>query len=101
MYQCQLRLSIERFELHSEVAHQLGFPSYLHTASHFVTTVIDILQRCCYHIHMVVGICAAADAKAEEVVAVETVLPCHGIAVGKKIADFTAADTVLKIEAPW
>ena len=80
----------ERFELHCEVAHKFGFPYDLHATGDFVTTVIHVLERSGNHIHMVVGVSAAADAETQEVVSAETVLTGYGITVGKDVADFAA-----------
>ncbi len=80
----------ERFELHCEVAHKFGFPYDLHATGDFMTTVIHVLERSGNHIHMVVGVSAAADAETQEVVSAETVLTGYGITVGKDVADFAA-----------
>ena len=47
---------LETLELNSEVTHQLSLPYDLNTTGDLVTTVVNILQRCCDNIHMVVGI---------------------------------------------
>ena len=65
---------------------------------HFVTAVVDVLEGGCDHVHVVVGICAAADAEAEEVVSAEAVFARHGITVGEQIADFATADTGLAVK---
>ena len=91
-------LSAEKFELHCEVAQKLCLPGNLHTTGNFVATVVYIFQGCCNHIHVVVGVCAAADAETQEVVAIKTVLTCHRIAVGKQITDFAATHACLEIQ---
>ena len=90
MLHLRQRLLSERFELHCEVAHKFGFPYDLHATGDFMTTVIHVLERSGNHIHMVVGVSAAADAETQEVVSAETVLTGYGITVGKDVADFAA-----------
>ena len=80
------------------MAHKLGFPHNFHTTCDFMTAVIYVFEGGCNHVHVVVGICAAADAETEEVISTEAVLSCNGIAVSEYIADLTTADTSLAIK---
>ena len=80
------------------MAHEFSFPNNLHTAGDFVTTVVNVLESGSDHVHMVVGVCAAADAKTEEVISAETVFTSHGIAVGEDVANFASTHAGFAIE---
>ena len=66
------------------MAHQFGLPGDLHTAGDFVAAVIHVLESGRDHIHVVVGVGAAADAETQEVVTGEAVLAGDGITVGRR-----------------
>ncbi len=88
----------EGFELYGEVAHQFGLPGDLHTAGDFVAAVIHVLESGRDHIHVVVGVGAAADAETQEVVTGEAVLAGDGITVGEKVTDLAATYAGFEIE---
>ena len=54
-------------ELHSEVAHEGSLPYDLDTASDLFATVIDVLEGCGDHLHVVVGVNATGDSETEQV----------------------------------
>ena len=85
-------------EFYGEVTHEFCLPDNLHTMLYAVAAVVHILQ--CYgnHIHVVVGIYTACDAKAQQVETAKAVLAGYWIAVGKDITDFAATDTGLKVK---
>ena len=80
------------------MAHEGSLPLDGDTAGDLVATVVDVLQGGGDDVHVVVGVDTAGDAEAQEVEAAETVLTCHGVAVGKDIAYLTASDTSLEVE---
>ena len=80
---------LESLELHSEVAHELGLPSDLHTASDFVTTIVNVLEGCCDHVHVVVCVHTASDAETEKVETTETVLTSYRVTVSKDVTELT------------
>ena len=80
------------------MTHELCLPYDLHTALDLVATVIYVLEGCCDHVHVIVGIYTACDAEAEEVKASETVLAGYRIAVCENVTDFTTTYTGLDIE---
>ena len=80
------------------MAHELGLPGDLQTAFDGVAAVVDILQGGGDDVHVVVGVDAARDAEAHEVVATEAVLAGHGVAVSQHVADLAGADTGLEVE---
>ena len=47
---------LQTLQLNGEVTHKLGLPNNLHTASNLVTAVINVLQRSCDNVHMVVSV---------------------------------------------
>ena len=49
-------VSLESLEFHSEVTHEFSLPNDLHSASDFVTTVVNVLESSCDHVHVVVCI---------------------------------------------
>ena len=77
---------------------ELCLPYDLHTALDLMTTVVYVLESGSDHVHVVVGVCAAADAQTQEVVATETVLTSDGITVSEQITDLAATDTGLAVE---
>ena len=85
-------------ELHGEVAHDGCLPGDFHATGDAFATVVDVLQRCGDHVHVVVGVDAARDAEAHEVVAAEAVLAGDGVAVGQQVADLAGADACLQVE---
>ena len=52
---------LQTLELNSEVTHQLSLPNDLHTTCDLVTTVVYVLQRSSYNIHMVVSVRMTSD----------------------------------------
>lgn len=80
------------------MAHDGSFPCDFHTAGDAFSAVVYVLQSCCNHIHVVVGVYATGYAEAYEVVAAEAVLAGDGVAVGEDVTDFAGADTGFAIK---
>ena len=74
---------IKQSELNCKMAHQLGFPFDFDPVFDFFPTVVDVFEGSGDDIHMIVGVCASADAEAKEVVAVKAVFPRDGVAVSE------------------
>ena len=89
---------LESLQLHSEVTHKLSLPYDLHTTCNLVTTVVNILESRCDHIHVVVCVNTAGDAETEKVKTAETVLTSHRITVSKDVTDLAATYTGLDIK---
>ena len=95
---CFYQSLLESLELHCEVAHELSLPYDLHTACNLVTTVVNVLESSCDHVHVVVCINTACDAETEKVKTTETVLTSHRITVSKNVTDLAATYTSLDIK---
>ena len=80
------------------MAHQGSFPLDGDTAGDLVAAVIDVLQGCGNHVHVVVGVNAAGDAQTQQVEAAEAVLAGHRVTVGQDVADLATADACLEVE---
>lgn len=89
---------LESLELNSEVSHELSLPSDLNTASDLVTTIVNVLEGCCDHVHVVVSVHTASDAETKKVETTETVLTSYRIAVSEDVTDLTTTYTSLDIE---
>ena len=90
--------STESLELAGEVTHQFGFPSDFQATLDGVAAVVDVLQRGCDDIHVVVGVHTARDAETHEVVATEAVLAGDRVTVGKHVTDFAGTDASFEIQ---
>ena len=88
----------ETAELASEVAHKFGFPSDFKSALDRIAAIVNILKSSCNYVHVVVGVDAARDAEAYEVVATEAVFASDRVAVGENVANFASADTCFEVE---
>ena len=89
---------LESLQLHSEVTHKLSLPYDLHTTCNLVTTVVNILESRCDHIHVVVCVHTASNAETEKVETTETVLTGYRIAVSEDVTDLTTTYTSLDVE---
>ena len=67
------------------MTHQFCLPHNLYATCNLIATVINVLECCSNHVHVVVGIYTACDAETEKVETSEAVLACHRIAVGKDV----------------
>ena len=89
---------LESLELNGEVTHELSLPSDLDTTSDLVTTVVNVLEGCCDHVHVVVSVHTASYAETEKVETTETVLTSYRIAVSEDVTDFATTNTSLDVE---
>ena len=80
------------------MSHKLSLPYDLHTACDLVTTVINVLESSCDHVHMIVCIDATGDAETEKVETSETVLTSYRITVSEDVTDLAATYTGLDVE---
>ena len=80
------------------MSHKLSLPYDLHTACDLVTTVVNVLESSCDHVHMVVCVDATCDAETEKVEAAETVLASHRIAVSEDVTDLATTYTSLDVK---
>ena len=80
------------------MTHELCLPYDLHTACDLMTTVVNVLERCCDHVHVVVCINTACDAETEKVETSETVLTSYRITVSEDVTDLAATYTGLDVE---
>ena len=85
---------LESLELYGEVTHELSLPYDLHTASDLMTTVVNVLESSCDHVHVVVCINATCDAQTEKVETTETVLTSYRITVCKNVTDLDRKSVV-------
>ena len=88
----------EALQLHGEVAHQWCLLSDSQTTSDGFAAIIDILQSCCDHLHMVVGIYTTRDTQTYQIQTREAILAGLRIAVRQDIANLARTDTSLQVE---
>ena len=81
------------------MAHQLGLPSDLDTAGDLVTAVIHVLQCCCDHVHVIVGVDTACYAETEKVKTSEAVFTGHRVTVSKDVSDLASTYSGLDVES--
>ena len=89
---------LESLELNGEVTHELSLPSDLDTTGDLMTTVVNVLEGCCDHVHVVVSVHTASDAETEKVETTETVLTSYRIAVSEDVTDLTTTYASLDVE---
>ena len=82
------------------MAHQWSFPLDSDTASNLVATVINILQRCSNHVHVVVSVNAASNAQTQQVETTKAVLTSHGITIGEDVTNLATTNTSLEVKFP-
>ena len=80
------------------MAHELCLPYDLHTALDLVAAVVYVLEGCCDHVHVVVGVYTASDAEAEKVKTSETVFTSHRVTVSEDVSDLAATYAGLDVE---
>ena len=89
---------LQALELNSEVTHQLCLPNDLHTACDLVATVVNVLQRSCENIHVVVSVRTTSDAQTKEVKTTKAVLASYRVTVCKDVTDLATTYTSLEVK---